>query len=310
MDNAYQDYKALDLSLKTGEISFPEIADIIETDNIQLKKFFAGYKNLPIFLLRKLCLDNNKEVAMKAIKNSSLQEEDLVEIMSDPKFKLDPEVILTNPNMKDKEFIDLNIVPINSSNDENDVRDNDGEYPEAGETLISQGSKKKFTLKQIKSMSPNSLLKLINKAKNFLKKDKTWKDVCKEYDQDPDIIDLIPTTFGVLPVSAKTDHGTVIINYKLLLDGDFFKDYSYLIHEYTHWFQQCFGEKPTTGSNKGSYLDNKYEQEGFQNQLKYIADHFGDQEADNYVENLFEHHDIKNKSKQDELESVLLDKVE
>jgi hypothetical protein len=194
--------------------------------------------------------------------------------------------------------------------DENEAWDNDGEYDEVGESLISQGMKKKFKLKEIKSLSPNVLLKLISRAKNFLKKDKTWKKICKEYDQDVDIIDYIPTMFDNLDVSAKTYHGIVILNYKLLLDGDFFKDYSYLVHEYTHWFQQCLGDKPTQGSNQGSYLDNKFEQEGFQNQIDYIDNHFGKHEAERYVERLLDHHDIKKKQKKDELESILMDKVE
>jgi hypothetical protein len=193
--------------------------------------------------------------------------------------------------------------------DENEVRDNDGEYPELGETLISQGSKNKKTLKQIKNMKPSALLKLINRAKNYLKKDKIWKKICKEYDQDPEIIDLIPTTFSTLNVSAKTNHGVVYINYKLLLDGEFFKDYSYLIHEYTHWFQQCFGDRPTKSSEDGEYLENPFEQEGFQNQLEYISHHFGDNQAEKYVDHLLEYHDVKSEKKQDELESVLLEKV-
>ena len=169
---------------------------------------------------------------------------------------------------------------------------------------------KKIPLSRVKATSPSTLLKLISRAKKYLKKDKIWKKVCQDFGQKPDIIDHIPTMFGDLDVSAKTHHGVVIINYKVLSDGEFFTDYSYLIHEYTHWFQQCFGEKPTQSSDNGSYLDNKYEQEGFQNQLKYIAHHFGEDDAEEYVEGLLEHHDIKSKSKQDELESVLLKKVE
>jgi hypothetical protein len=169
---------------------------------------------------------------------------------------------------------------------------------------------KKIPLSRVKATSPSVLLKLIDRAKKYLKKDKIWKKVCQDFGHKPDIIDHIPTMFSDLDVSAKTHHGVVIINYKVLSDGEFFTDYSYLIHEYTHWFQQCFGEKPTQSSDNGSYLDNKYEQEGFQNQLEYIAHHFGEDDAEEYVEGLLEHHDIKSKSKQDELESVLLKKVE
>ncbi len=193
--------------------------------------------------------------------------------------------------------------------DDNDAWDNDGEYPDVGESLISQGKKLKKTLKEIKSTKPSVLLKLISRAKNFLKKDKIWKKICKEYNEDPEIIDLIPTTFADLDVSANTNHGVVYINYKLLQDGEFFRDYSYLIHEYTHWFQQCYGDRPTMASEEGRYLYNPHEQEGFQNQLEYISHHFGEDKAESYVDHLLEYHDVKGKKKQDKLESVLLEKV-
>ena len=167
----------------------------------------------------------------------------------------------------------------------------------------------KIPLEKVKKIPYSVLMGMIKKAKVFLKKDKIMIRIFKEYGHDVDIIDYIPTYFSDLDVSAKTDHGVVYLNYKLLCDGDFFKDYSYLIHEYTHWAQQCLGEKPTVSSNEGSYLHNPYEQEGFQNQIEYISDHFGDNEAEKYVEHLLDHHDIKKKQEKDELEAVLLENV-
>lgn len=93
-----------------------------------------------------------------------------------------------------------------------------------------------------KNMSPMFLLRIINKAKKALKKDKVMQDIFKKYDQDINIIDYIPTFFKKLDVSAKTDHGIVWINTKLIEDGFDKFDYSYLVHEYTHWLQQCLGE--------------------------------------------------------------------
>jgi hypothetical protein len=167
----------------------------------------------------------------------------------------------------------------------------------------------KFDISDVKKIPFEKLESLINEAKNFLRKDKVWKDICKEYDQDVDIIDLIPTMFDDLDVSAKTDHGVVRLNYNLLCDGDFFKDYSYLIHEYSHFFQQCFGDKPTKSSDNGEYLKNPYEQEGFQNQVEYISDHFGDNEAEEYVEKLLDHHDVDDKKEKEKLEDVLMEKI-
>lgn len=147
---------------------------------------------------------------------------------------------------------------------------------------------------------------MIKKMREFLKKDEVVQKMFKEYEVDLEEIDLIPMRFGKLDVSAKTDHGIIIFNYKLLTDGDFFKDFSYGVHEMTHWLQQTTGTKPTKSSDDGSYLDNPYEQEGFQNQVEYISKHFGDDEAENYVDDLLEHHDIDSeKEKQDKKETLM-----
>lgn len=166
----------------------------------------------------------------------------------------------------------------------------------------------KVTLKEIKSLPPATLLRIINKAKKIIKKDKTWEKICQEYDVETDIVDYIPTYFKNLDVSAKTDHGIVYLNYRLLLDGLSLKDTSYLIHEYTHYLQQTTGKEATQSSDDGSYLDNPYEEEGFQNQISYIADHFGEDEAEEYVDELLEYHEFEGK-KEKEKKEVLMSKI-
>lgn len=164
-------------------------------------------------------------------------------------------------------------------------------------------------LEEVKKIPHNLLLRLINRAKNYLKKDPTMQRICEENGVKVDFIDLIPTCFADLDVSARTDHGIVYLNYKLLCDGDFYKDLSYLPHEYTHYFQQCFGDKPTQGSDDGDYLSNKFEQEAFQNQIEFTAKEFGEEEAERYVNHLLEHHEItdkkERKQKKDELMALV-----
>ncbi len=164
----------------------------------------------------------------------------------------------------------------------------------------------KLTLEQVKKLSYAKLKELIDQAREFLKTDPTWIKICKDYDQSPDIIDLFPIKFGDLDVSASTNHGVITLNYKLLCDGDFFKDYSYILHEGLHVFQQCLNSKPTQNSNDENYLHNPHEQESFKHQVEYIAHHFGDQEAEDYVDNLLDHHDVKSKHEKDELEAIFL----
>lgn len=171
-------------------------------------------------------------------------------------------------------------------------------------------SKDKLPLSQVKKLPYKSLNRMIKKMREYLKHDGVVQEMFKEYDVDIEEIDLIPMRFGTLDVSAKTDHGVIIFNYKLLTDGDFFKDFSYGVHEMTHWLQQTTGDKPTKSSDDGNYLDNPFEQEGFQNQVEYIANQFGEGEAENYVDDLLDHHEIDDEEEKEEKKDLLLSKVE
>jgi hypothetical protein len=166
-----------------------------------------------------------------------------------------------------------------------------------------------MSISKIKKLPFRTLNRIINKAKKQLKTDETWQKACKEYGEDVDIIDFIPVKFGNLDVSGKTDHGVVILNWKLLKEDDFTRICSYLLHEANHHLQQCCGDHPTQSADDGDYLKNPYEVESFQDQIEYIADHEGEKEADEYVDNLLEHHD-KDGNEADELKAVLLEKVE
>lgn len=166
----------------------------------------------------------------------------------------------------------------------------------------------KYSIEDIKKVPQQTLLKLINRAKKYLKNNDVFKDMCKEYDVDTDIIDMIPVRFGDLDVSARTDHGLITLNYKLLCDGDFFNDYHYLIHEIQHWLDQCYGERPTPGADDGDYLHNPAEQKGFKSQVEFIDQEHGEEEAENYVDHLLDHHGRKGKDR-NELKETLMEKV-
>lgn len=158
----------------------------------------------------------------------------------------------------------------------------------------------KIPLELIKKIPHKTLSRILDKMKNYLKTDPIVLKLLSEHNLDPSEIDLIPMTFADLDVSARTQNGIIYFNYKLLQDGDFLKDYSYGIHECTHWFQQCYENGPTKSSNNDSYLDNEYEQKAFQNQVKYISDHESKSDAKDYVNKVLDHHDINNKSERSE----------
>lgn len=167
----------------------------------------------------------------------------------------------------------------------------------------------KYTLAEVRKLPYKTLNRMIKKLKEYLRTDETTLKMFKEYGVDIAELEYIPMMFGNIDVSAKTDHGIIIYNYRLLTDGDFFKDFSYGVHEMTHWLQQTTGSKATTSSDDGSYLDNPYEQEGFQNQVVYIADQFGEEEAENYVDDLLDHHDIESKKEIKDKKETLMAKV-
>ena len=75
--------------------------------------------------------------------------------------------------------------------------------------------KDKISLKEVKKIPPAVLLILINRGKKYLKNNKIMQDSFKEYGIDINEIDLIPTCFADLEVSAKTAHAIVYLNYKL-----------------------------------------------------------------------------------------------
>ena len=175
--------------------------------------------------------------------------------------------------------------------------------------LKESKKEEKLSLTQVKKLPYATLNRILNKMRASLKQDGVMQEAFKEYGVDIEELDYYPMKFGNLDVSAKTDHGLIIFNYKLLTDGDFEKNYGYAIHEITHVLQQTTGTKPTQGADDGEYLHNPVEQEGFANQIEYIANNEGEEKAEDYVDDLLEYHDVKNEKEYDKLEAILLEKV-
>lgn len=164
-----------------------------------------------------------------------------------------------------------------------------------------------MTNSEIKTQGINhkKLRHIINKLKERIKGSEIIKDMFKEYDVSLDEIDLIPICFAEIPVSARTDHGVIYLNYEMLNDDILDEDH-YLVHEITHFLQQTTGNKPTKGSDDGNYLDNPVEKEGFKNQVGYIADNKGEKEAKKYVTDLLDYHEVEgNKNRKSRFEDLM-----
>lgn len=134
--------------------------------------------------------------------------------------------------------------------------------------------------------------KLITKLKNFLKADETYLELCKEYEQEPEIIDGIAVVFtDDIDVTAKTINAKVFLNSSLLDDG--FKIIArYLLHELTHCFQHMEKEGKKKKKKEEIYLDRPEELEAFQYQIKFDVEHRKDNDVNKYVNNLLSYHKI------------------
>jgi hypothetical protein len=151
-----------------------------------------------------------------------------------------------------------------------------------------------------KGLPHKKLIPILDALKKRVFDSDVVKDMLDEYGIDRSEINLWPICVAKIPVSARTDHGVIYINVDLLIDEngnvreDVEKSDHYLPHEMTHTCQQTTGNKATPGSTEDNYLDAPTEQEGFRNQTKYISDTQGDEEAEDYVEQVLDHHTKNN----------------
>jgi hypothetical protein len=174
-----------------------------------------------------------------------------------------------------------------------------------------------------KGLPHKKLAPIIEKLKKRVFDSDVVKDMLKEYDIKREELDLWPICVAKIPVSARTDHGVIYLNVDLFTGGDdnYLVDEKshieeradendhYLPHEMTHVCQQTTGNKATPGSTDDNYLDNPTEQEGFRNQTKYISDTKGDDEAEEYVDQVLDHHtrDKADDKKRDKRREKLLE---
>jgi hypothetical protein len=138
-------------------------------------------------------------------------------------------------------------------------------------------------------------LVLIQQIKDKLKKNEIIQKSFADKGLDVNEIDDIPVCFAPLEVSARTDHGIVYLNEELWDEPEEIDHY--LAHEFEHFAQQTTGDGPTKGSTEDNYLDNEFEQEGFQTQTEYLSDTRGDEVAEDYIEDVMEHHEVPDKEK-------------
>lgn len=155
--------------------------------------------------------------------------------------------------------------------------------------IIVLAKNKKKTLKDT--------AEIISEIKEELFKNNIIKEICKSYDFDLDIINGISIEFkDGLGTSAKTVNSKIFLSDELI-DSSFDKIMRYVIHEFVHALQHMENEGKKDHHKGKEYLDRPDEIEAFQKQIKFEAEENGIKDAEKYVDDLIEYHEVDNKNK-------------
>lgn len=146
---------------------------------------------------------------------------------------------------------------------------------------------------------------LINKMRQVAKKDPGVIEKFKEYRIPLKHIDHVSIQYADLGVSAKTKGGKIYLNNRLLAsDNPFDESIHYVVHELAHVLQQLTGQH-NKGSANDRYIDKPTEEEAFMLQIDYKRREEGPEEAEEYVDGLLEHHNLKGKDKEEKKKELL-----
>ena len=161
-------------------------------------------------------------------------------------------------------------------------------------------------IKVYASKKNNSIMEevmLLSEVRSTLINDKIAKDLCKENNIKKEFLLGVPVSFSELDVSAKTIDGCIFLN-KKLMEKEFDILMRYVIHELVHAIQHCDKNSHQEKDEAEDYLDKETEVEAFVEQIKFDKENRGKNAAEEYVEELLDHHGIegrKRESKKEEL---------
>lgn len=148
-------------------------------------------------------------------------------------------------------------------------------------------------------------IKLLSKLRTELMNDKIAIDICEENNVDKEFLAGVPIDFDELDVAAKTVNAKIILN-ESLMEKSFKIMMRYLIHELVHAIQHCEKKGKETKEDKvDEYLDKPSEIEAFQQQVRYEAKENGVGAAEEYLDGLFDHHDLSEKERKEKKEELM-----
>ena len=154
------------------------------------------------------------------------------------------------------------------------------------------------------SISIMDKIMLLSEVRATLINDKIAKDICKENNIEKDFLLGVPISFDKLDVSAKTIDGSIFLNEKLA-KKDFDILMRYVIHELVHAIQHSDEKNKNKEDKAEDYLDRQSEIDAFVEQIKFDKKNRGKDAAEEYVEELLDHHNIKGDRREKKREELL-----
>ena len=166
-------------------------------------------------------------------------------------------------------------------------------------------SQRQVIHRKLSSKDKSSIDRFIKEMKETIKKDPEIIAKFKEYNVPLSDIDIVSVGFCPLDVSAKTKNKKIYLNEEMLNDDSKVKDPThYLAHEIIHYLQQLTN-KNLAKNKADDYLDKPTEMEAFQTQVDFKKRHENEEEAENYVDRLLDHHDIEGKERKEKKKELL-----
>lgn len=136
--------------------------------------------------------------------------------------------------------------------------------------------------------------KTIRELLNLLREHPQVRNLFARFNVPISRLDEIPLKFKKMDVSAKAKDGVIYLNERLAEDGDFVEDAHYILHELTHILQQISGKVDDYGDTGDlDYLDLPAEIEAFREQISFIRDYKGQKDAEKYLDDLLDFHELK-----------------
>jgi len=140
--------------------------------------------------------------------------------------------------------------------------------------------------------------------KESVKKDPALIEKFEEYGVSLDKINDVHVEFADLDVSAKTKNEKIYLNESMLSEDSPVNPTQYLVHELIHYLQQSTGNTDDNKLEK-EYLDRETEQEAFKTQVDFKKREESEEEAEDYVEGLLDHHEIEGDEREEKKDDLL-----